>query len=84
VPGILARQAVVRAAGEERWCSSTAFVDNKSTIQLSKNPVYHDRDRHIEVRYDFICESIEQGKIDIEYIKIKDQLANSGGAACYM
>ena len=55
---------------------ATIFVDNKSTIQLSKNPVFHDRSKHIEVRFHFIRESIEQGKIAIEYICTEDHLAD--------
>jgi dihydroorotase len=55
---------------------ATVFVDNKSVIQLSKNPVFHDRSNHIEVRFHFIRESIEKGKINIEHIKTEDQLAD--------
>jgi hypothetical protein len=55
---------------------ATVFVDNKSAIQLSKNPVFHDRSKHIELRFHFIRESIEQGKINIEHIKTEDQLAD--------
>ena len=55
---------------------ATIFVDNKSAIQLSKNPVFHDRSKHIEVRFHFIRESIEQGKIAVEYIRTEDQLAD--------
>ena len=38
-------------------------VDNKSAISLSKNPVFHDRSKHIEIRYHFIRECVENGKI---------------------
>jgi hypothetical protein len=37
------------------------FADNKLAIQLSKNQVFHDRGKHIEVRFHFIRESIELG-----------------------
>jgi hypothetical protein len=55
---------------------ATIFVDSKYAIQLSKNPVFHDRNKHIEVRFHFIRESIEQGKITIEHICPDDQLAD--------
>jgi hypothetical protein len=51
-------------------------VDNKSAIDLSKNPVHHDRSKHIEVKYHFIRECVEGGKIIIEQIPTKDQLAD--------
>jgi len=31
-------------------------VDNKSAIELAKNPVNHERSKHIDVRYHFIRE----------------------------
>ena len=50
------------------------LVDNKSAIQLCKNPVFHDRSKHIETRYHFIRENVESGKIT--YINTDDQLAD--------
>ncbi|KAK2456950.1 putative mitochondrial protein [Trifolium repens] len=32
------------------------FVDNKSAIALAKNPVFHDRSKHIDTRYHYIRE----------------------------
>jgi len=31
-------------------------VDNKSAIELAKNPVNHERSKHIDVRFHFIRE----------------------------
>jgi hypothetical protein len=35
------------------------FVDNKATISLIKNPVLHDRSKHIEIRFHYIRECSE-------------------------
>lgn len=51
-------------------------VDNKSAISLSKNPVFHDRSKHIEIRYHFIRECVENGKIQIEFVLSEEQLAD--------
>jgi hypothetical protein len=51
-------------------------VDNKSAIDLSKNPIHHDRSKHIEVKYHYIRECVEGGKIVLEQISTKDQLAD--------
>ncbi|GJX59759.1 uncharacterized mitochondrial protein-like protein, partial [Tanacetum coccineum] len=44
--------------------------DNKSTIALSKNPVFHGRSKHIHTRYHFIRECVEneQGVIVDEFL----------------
>jgi hypothetical protein len=52
------------------------MVDNMSAIALSKNPVYHDRSKHIDTRYHFIRECIEEGTIVIEYVPTERQLAD--------
>ena len=36
--------------------SITIYVDSKSTISLTKNPVSHSRSNHINIKYPFIRE----------------------------
>jgi hypothetical protein len=40
-------------------------IDNKSVIALMKNPVFHDRSKHIETKYHYIPQCIENGNIDV-------------------
>jgi hypothetical protein len=54
----------------------TLNVDNQSAIQLSKNPVFHDRSKHIETRYHYIRECIEEDRVKIEFVSTNDQLAD--------
>ncbi|KAH9681198.1 hypothetical protein KPL71_026879 [Citrus sinensis] len=51
-------------------------VDNKSAIALSKNPVFHDRSKHIDTRYHFIRECIARKEVQIKYVKSQDQAAD--------
>lgn len=43
-------------------------MDNQSAIALSKNPVLHDRSKHIDTKFHFIRECAETGKISIESV----------------
>ena len=52
------------------------LIDNQSTIQLCKNPVFHGRSKHIETRFDFIRESVENGKVAVRHVNTDDQLAD--------
>jgi hypothetical protein len=47
-----------------------------SAIQLCKNPVFHDRSKHIEVRYHFIRGCIKDGTVTVEFVGTDDQLAD--------
>ncbi|KAH9768833.1 hypothetical protein KPL71_011754 [Citrus sinensis] len=51
-------------------------VDNKSAIALSKNPVFHDRSKHVDTRYHFIRECITRKEVQIKYVKSQDQAAD--------
>lgn len=51
-------------------------IDNQSAIQLSKNPVHHDRSKHINVKYHYIRECIEEGRVDVESVDTKSQMAD--------
>ena len=51
----------------------TLYVDNNSAIELMKNPVFHERSKHIDIRYHFIRECVEEGQIIVEHVDSKDQ-----------
>jgi hypothetical protein len=51
-------------------------VVNKSTITLIKNPVLHEQSKHIEVKYHLVWESIEYGRIKVEFIRSEEQLGD--------
>ena len=52
------------------------LVDNQSAITLSKNPVHHNRTKHIDTRYHFVRQCVEEKKIEVEFIRSEDQLAD--------
>jgi hypothetical protein len=51
-------------------------VDSKSALALAKNPIFHERSKHIRVRHHFIRGCLEEGSIKVGYINTKDQLAD--------
>jgi hypothetical protein len=56
-------------------------VDNKSALALIKNPVFHERSKHIRVPYHYVRQCIEEGSIRADFIRTKDQLADIGTKA---
>jgi hypothetical protein len=51
-------------------------VDSKSALALAKNPIFHERSKHIRVRHRFIRGCLEEGSIKAGYINTKYQLAD--------
>ncbi|GJS39677.1 ribonuclease H-like domain, reverse transcriptase, RNA-dependent DNA polymerase [Tanacetum coccineum] len=54
----------------------TLKVDNVSAIALVRNPVFHGRSKHIDIRYHFICECVENGHINMEHVSGELQRAD--------
>ncbi|KAK4402107.1 Retrovirus-related Pol polyprotein from transposon TNT 1-94 [Sesamum angolense] len=54
----------------------TIFSDSQSSIQLCKNPVFHDRTKHIDVRYHFIRDIVGKEIINLEKINSENNPAD--------
>ncbi|HVW99086.1 MAG TPA: Ty1/Copia family ribonuclease HI, partial [Candidatus Babeliaceae bacterium] len=97
--------ALGEAVKELLWCRSwllevyegkelgpmTVYEDNQSTIRVAKNgELISQRTKHIDIRYHFIREHIDNGTVKIEWVESKEQLADiltkplQGGALKYI
>nr|GFA18037.1 hypothetical protein [Tanacetum cinerariifolium] len=52
------------------------YCDNKSAIALCCNNVQHSRSKHIDIRYHFINEQVENGVIELYFVNTEYQLAD--------
>lgn len=52
------------------WC------DNMSTIKIARNPIQHDRMKHVEIDRHFIREKLETKVIDLSHISSEKQTAD--------
>nr|GEU83819.1 retrotransposon protein, putative, unclassified [Tanacetum cinerariifolium] len=52
------------------------YCDNKSAIALCCNNVQHSLSKHIDIRYHFIKEKVENGVIELYFINTEYQLAD--------
>ena len=53
----------------------TLKADNREAILLIANPKFHQRTKHIEVRYHWIREKVNSKEIAITYISTKEMVA---------
>ena len=49
------------------------YCDNESCIKLSDNPVFHDRSKHIDIRYHHIIDCVQRRVMLLSYIPTEDQ-----------
>lgn len=52
------------------------MIDNKFAICLTKNPVLHGRSRHIDTKYYFLCNQVQNGVIEVVHVNTQKQLAD--------
>ena len=52
------------------------YCDKNSAIALSKNHVFHKRTKHIDTRYHFIKELINNKEIYLEFCRSEDHVAD--------
>ena len=60
-------------------CEEKCFnlcIDNKSAIEISRNPIHHGRTKHTDVRFHFIRKCVEEGKVILRYVRTEDQVAD--------
>ena len=39
------------------------YCDNQSCVKLSENPVFHDKSKHIEIKYHYIRDMVQRGAV---------------------
>nr|GFA26847.1 hypothetical protein [Tanacetum cinerariifolium] len=53
------------------------YCDSQSAIAISYNPVQHSRTKHIHTRYHFIKEQVENGIIELYFVRTEYQLSDT-------
>ena len=81
--------ASTRACQEAVWlkclCSDigydagriTFFCDSQSAICLAKNPTFHARTKHIDIKYHFLHDMVEDGKVNLEKVDTQKNVADA-------
>ena len=56
--------------------TTVILCDNQSCIKMTENPVFHDRSKHIEIRYFYIRDMMQKGAIKLQYVSTDEQVAD--------
>nr|GEV30842.1 putative ribonuclease H-like domain-containing protein [Tanacetum cinerariifolium] len=58
------------------FMSTMIYIYNNSVICIDKNPVYHSKTKHIEIRHHFIRDFYEKKLINVDHIHTDDSVAD--------
>eukprot|EP00253_Pinus_taeda_P020819 PITA_20819 len=67
---------VLRDLRHDQKGTTTIFCDNTSTIALPKNSMFHKRTKHIDAKYHFIKDLINNDEIVLQHCRSEEQYAD--------
>ena len=67
---------LVQELGLKQEVNSVVFCDNQSAICLVKNQAYHERTKHIDIKYHFIREAFTERNITVKKVDTADNPAD--------
>ena len=47
---------------------------NQSYVKLSENPVFHDKSKHIKIKYHYIRDMVQRGVVKLQYVVMDEQI----------
>jgi hypothetical protein len=56
--------------------ATVILCDNQSCIKMTENPMFHDKSKHIEIRYHYIRDMVQRGAVKLQYVGTDEQVAD--------
>jgi hypothetical protein len=56
--------------------TSTIFTDNQAAVSIAHHPEFYSRTKHIDISLHFLRDLVQNGTLDMVYIKTEDNLAD--------
>eukprot|EP00253_Pinus_taeda_P019640 PITA_19640 len=67
---------MLRSLCQEQATTTIIFCDNSSAIALYKNSVFHKRTKHIDTKFHYIRELVNNGEIVLQHCRTQEQVAD--------
>ena len=52
------------------------YCDNQSCVKLSENLVFHDKSKHIKIKYHYIKDMVLRGAMKLQYFAMDENIAD--------
>jgi hypothetical protein len=54
---------------------TTIHCDNRSCVKLSENPIFHDKSKHIKIKYHYIIDMVQREIVHVQYLSTHEHIA---------
>ena len=52
------------------------YIVTNSCVNLSKNPVFHDKSKHIKIKYHYIMDMVQREEVKLQHVATNEQIAD--------
>ena len=52
------------------------YCDNQTHIKLTEKPMFHNKSKHIEIKYHYIRDIVQRGVVKLQYVPTKERVAD--------
>jgi hypothetical protein len=73
---VLWLRGLAKELGLHTQTGSTVHGDNQSAIAVAKNGVRSDRTKHVDIKYHFVTEAVENGEVLLKWVSTHEQQAD--------
>ena len=57
-------------------CPTVIMEDNQGAIAIARNPIVQTRTKHIDIKYHYVREAVQDGVISLQYCPTNDMIAD--------
>ena len=56
--------------------TTVILCDNQSCLKMTENSVFHEKLKHLEIRYFYIRDMVQKGAIKLQYVSTNEQVVD--------
>ena len=61
-------------AGNSKGRPMILYFDSQVTIAYTRDPKYHNKTKHIDIKYNFVRDIVISGEINLQYILTREMI----------